>query len=49
MSIVDTAKNAVIATRPLGAAVRWLGGAIQWITGISKVESLASAANIMSA
>jgi CNT family concentrative nucleoside transporter len=26
--------------------VRWLGGAIQWITGISKVESLAAAANI---
>lgn len=26
--------------------VKWLGGAIQWITGISKVESLASAANI---
>ncbi|MFB0613732.1 NupC/NupG family nucleoside CNT transporter [Aurantiacibacter poecillastricola] len=26
--------------------VRWLGGAIGWITGISKVESLGSAANI---
>lgn len=26
--------------------VRWVGGAIAWITGISKVESLGSAANI---
>ena len=26
--------------------VRWVGGAIAWITGISRVESLASAANI---
>lgn len=26
--------------------VRWVGGAIGWITGISRVESLASAANI---
>ncbi|HVM23737.1 MAG TPA: nucleoside transporter C-terminal domain-containing protein [Sphingomicrobium sp.] len=26
--------------------VRWVGGAIAWVTGISKVESLASAANI---
>ena len=26
--------------------VRWVGGAIGWVTGISRVESLASAANI---
>ena len=26
--------------------VRWVGGAIAWVTGISKVESLGSAANI---
>ncbi|MFN3944410.1 MAG: NupC/NupG family nucleoside CNT transporter [Allosphingosinicella sp.] len=26
--------------------VRWVGGAIAWVTGISRVESLASAANI---
>ncbi|MEO9491820.1 MAG: Na+ dependent nucleoside transporter N-terminal domain-containing protein, partial [Marinomonas sp.] len=26
--------------------VRWVGGAIGWLTGISKVESLAAAANI---
>ena len=26
--------------------VRWVGGAIGWVTGISKVESLAAAANI---
>jgi concentrative nucleoside transporter, CNT family len=26
--------------------VKWVGGAIQWVTGISKVESLGSAANI---
>jgi CNT family concentrative nucleoside transporter len=26
--------------------VKWVGGAIQWVTGITKVESLGSAANI---
>lgn len=26
--------------------IRWIGGALQWVTGISKVESLGSAANI---
>ena len=26
--------------------IRWIGGGLQWITGISKVESLGSAANI---
>ncbi|WP_260483767.1 NupC/NupG family nucleoside CNT transporter [Sphingomicrobium flavum] len=26
--------------------IKWVGGALQWVTGISKVESLASAANI---
>ncbi|MEO6151797.1 MAG: Na+ dependent nucleoside transporter N-terminal domain-containing protein, partial [Croceibacterium sp.] len=26
--------------------VRWVGGAIGWVTGISRVESLAAAANI---
>lgn len=26
--------------------VRWIGGAIEWVTGVSKVESLCSAANI---
>ncbi|WP_265529353.1 NupC/NupG family nucleoside CNT transporter [Sphingomicrobium marinum] len=26
--------------------IKWVGGALQWVTGITKVESLASAANI---
>lgn len=32
--------------RIMPLVVRWLGGAIEWVTGVSKVESLCSAANI---
>ena len=35
VSIVDTAKNAVVATRPLGAAIRWLSNAQPYWDGKS--------------
>jgi YVTN family beta-propeller protein len=35
VSIIDTAKNAVIATRPLGAAVRWLSNEQPYWDGAS--------------
>jgi concentrative nucleoside transporter, CNT family len=32
--------------RIMPLVIRWIGGAIEWVTGVSKVESLCSAANI---